>query len=229
MFIGHFGVGFAAKEVDSKPSLGTLFIAAQFLDLLWPLFLLFGIEKVKIDPGNTAMTPLNFTYYPYSHSLLMAMVWAVLFGGIYFIFRKNIRGSLLLGGLVVSHWILDFFVHRPDLPLWPGSDFKVGLGLWNSVAIAIILESLIFIAGVTIYLRVTHSKNKTGTIALWALLIFLILVYVMNIFGPPPDAVQPIAILGLSQWLLVAWAYWIDRNRSVQPAKSTGNREVKNV
>ena len=214
MFIGHFGTGLAAKKIDSKPSLGTLFIASQFIDLLWPVFLLLGIEKVQIEPGNTAVTPLNFISYPYSHSSFGVLVWAILFGAIYYMLKKNFRTTLLLGLLVLSHWILDLFTHRPDLQLLPWSDFKVGFGLWNSVVFTIIIEGLIFIIGAYFYLSVTKSKNKKGSYGLWSLLTFLTLIYVMNIIGTPPSDTNAIAIAGLFQWLIVAWGYWIDRNRS---------------
>lgn len=213
MFIGHFGVGLAAKKIDSKPSLGTLFIASQFIDLLWPLFLLMGIEKVRIEQGNTAVTPLNFISYPYSHSLFGVFVWAILLGVIYYMLKKNFRTSFLLGLLVLSHWILDLFTHRPDLQLLPWSDFKMGFGLWNSVALTIIVEGFIFILGAYFYLSATKSENKKGKYGLWSLLIFLTLIYIMNIVGPPPTDTNAIAIVGLFQWLLVAWGYWIDRNR----------------
>lgn len=215
MFIGHFGVGLAAKKIDSKPSLGTLFLASQFIDLLWPIFILIGIEKVQIEPGNTAVTPLNFISYPYSHSLFGVLIWAILLGAVYYMLKKNFRTSLLLGLLVLSHWILDLFTHRPDLQIFPWSDFKMGFGLWNSVPLTIIVEGSIFILGAYFYLSSTKSKNKKGKYGLWGLLIFLTLIYVMNFVGTPPTNINAIAIVGLSQWLLVAWAYWIDRNRNV--------------
>jgi len=215
MFIGHFGVGLAAKKIDNKPSLGTLFMASQFIDLLWPLLLLVGLEHVIIEPGNTAFTPLNFVDYPISHGFFSVLIWSILFGLVYYIIKRNVKSSLVLGALVMSHWILDLITHRPDLPLFPWSDAKVGLGLWNSVALTIIIEGLIFIGGVYLYMKATRAENKKGSIGLWSLLIFLGVVYVSNIFGPPPPAEGPIAIVGLSQWLLIAWAYWIDRNRSV--------------
>lgn len=216
MFIGHFGVGFGAKKAAPAISLGTLFLAAQFVDLLWPVLLLTGLERVRIDPGNTVVTPLNFVYYPYSHSLVAALIWAALFGLIYFVIRKNLRNSLVLAGLVVSHWLLDLIVHRPDLPLLSDSGVKVGLGLWNSVLLTVLVEGTIFIAGVLLYFRATRARNRRGSIILWGLVAFLGIIYLLNLFGPPPDAVKPIAVVGLAQWLLVAWGYWIDRNRSVR-------------
>ncbi len=214
MFIGHYGAGFAGKKVDSRPSLGTLFFAAQFLDLLWPFLILTGIEHVKIVPGLMAANPLDFTFYPYSHSLLFAVIWGFLFGLIYFFFRKNIKGSILLGALVVSHWVLDLIVHRPDLPILPWSDFKVGFGLWNSVPFSITVEVVIFALGAYLYSSATRAKNKTGKYAFLGLLIFLFVVYISNVFSPPPPSAEAIGYAGLSQWLLIAWAYWVDHNRN---------------
>jgi FtsH-binding integral membrane protein len=120
---------------------------------------------------------------------------------------------LLLGILVLSHWILDLITHIPDLPLFPGVDTKVGIGLWNSIPFTIIVEGLIFITGSFLYIKATKAENKKGVFALWGLLIFLVIIYVMNIFGPPPESAVAIGYVGLSQWLLIAWGYWIDRNR----------------
>lgn len=214
MFIGHFGVGLAAKKIEKKPSLGTLFLAAQFIDLLWPIFLILGIEQVKIEPGNTAFNPLSFVYYPFTHSLIGVIVWAVMFGIVYFILRKNFRSSVILGLLVISHWILDLITHIPDLPLFPWTNIKVGFGLWNSVPLTIIVEGAIFFAGVYFYLRTAKAVNRTGIYSFWSLIIFLVVVYVMNIIGPPPPDAKTIGYVGLSQWLIIAWGYWIDKNRT---------------
>ncbi len=215
MFIGHFGVGFGAKKVISKTSLGTMFLASQFIDLLWPLFLLLGIEKVKIDPGNTVVTPLNFIYYPFSHSLIGVLIWAVLFAGVYYLIKKDLKVAVWLGILVTSHWILDLLTHRPDLPLLFANETFLGFGLWNSLIATILVEGFIFAAGIYFYLKVTSSKNRTGNIALWSLIGFLVIIYISNLFGPPPPSEEPIGLIGLSQWLLIAWAYWIDKNRAV--------------
>lgn len=212
MFIGHFGAAFAAKKIDNKPSLGTLFMASQFIDLLWPIFLILGLEKVKIDPGNTAFTPLDFIYYPFTHSLFGTVVWALLFAGIYYFIRKNLKVSLILAVLVISHWFLDLLTHKPDLLVFPFMDYKVGLGLWNSIPATLIVESLIFAGGVFLYLKSTRAKNKIGSIGLWSLIIFLIVVYLANVFGPPPSE-NEIGYAGLALWILVAWAYWVDKNR----------------
>ncbi len=214
MFIGHFGTGLAAKKIDKKPSLGTLVLAAQFVDLLWPIFLLFGFEQVKIEPGNTALTPLNFVSYPISHSLLGAFVWAMLFGLVYFLIKKNYKSSILLASLVMSHWILDLITHRPDLQLIPWREVRVGFGLWNSPVIEIIIEVLIFCVGAFLYINSTKAKNKKGEIGMWGLLIFLGIIYLMNLVGSAPPSENAIAIVGFFQWPLIAWAYWIDANRT---------------
>jgi len=214
MFIGHYGVGFAAKKWDKKPSLGTYFIACQFMDLLWPVFLLLGIEKVEIVHSNNPFLSLNFISYPYSHSLLGALFWSVLFGAIYFLIRKDMRSSIILGLVVISHWVLDFIVHIPDLQIIPWLSLRVGLGLWNSVVFTVIIEGLIFFIGFYLYLKSTKSKNKRGQIGLWSLIIFLSVIYVLNLIGPPPPSVQAIAYAGFSQWIIIIWAYWVNSNRT---------------
>lgn len=214
MFIGHFGIGLGAKKWAPGVSLGTLFLAAQFLDLLWPSLLLLGWEHVSIEPGNTEMTPLNFTYYPISHSLLMACVWGALFGSLYFLIKRNYRQAVILALCVVSHWVADFIVHRPDLPLLPGNTSYVGLGLWNHVFLGSIVEWSVFIGGLLLYLKTTKPENKVGIYGFWSLVIFLMAIQLVNVFGPPPPSVTAIASAGQLQWLFVIWAYWCDRNRT---------------
>lgn len=213
MFIGHFGAGFAGKSISTRPKLGTLFMAAQFIDLLWPVFIIMGIEKVIIEPGNTAFTPLNFIYYPFSHSFAGVIFWAALFGGVYYYFKRDTKSSLLLGTLVFSHWVLDFIAHKPDLPLIPGMHATVGLGLWNSVPFTILIETAIFATGLYMYIRSTQPVKKSGNYALWGLAVFLLVIYTMNIVSDPPPSAEAIGYVGLSQWLLVGWGYGIDKVR----------------
>src|SRR5256885_1119819 len=140
MFIGHNAIGFASKRLAPRTSLFWLMAAPMFLDLIWPIFLLLGIEHVRIQPGATHLTPLDFYDYPWSHSLAMSIAWGVVFAGLYFAFTRYGRGAIVLFFGVVSHWVLDFITHRPDLPLWPGGP-KYGLGLWNKPGIEIVIES----------------------------------------------------------------------------------------
>ena len=213
MFIGHFGAGFAGKKFSTAASLGTYFMAAQWVDLIWPILVLLGIEKVAIEPGISSVTPLDFTYYPFTHSLFGVLIWALLFGIVYFLIKKKSRAAIILGLLVLSHWVLDLFVHVPDLPIFPGLEIKVGLGLWNSLAATLIIEGLVFTVGSYLYLKSTKAKNKTGTFALWGLVVFLVAIYISNLFGPPPPSAEAIGIFGNSQWLIVLWGYWVDKNR----------------
>lgn len=219
MFIGHFALAFAAKKVEPKVSLGTYFFAFQFADLLWPTLLVLGMEKVEISPGITAATPLDFVSYPISHSLLMMSVWGAFFGITYYVAKRNSLAAWILGVGVVSHWVLDFITHRPDLPLVPGGDRLLGLGLWNSVLWSQVVELSLFIVCVWIYNNSTHALNKKGSIGFWSLIIFFLLIHVSNIVGPPPPSVTAIAWVGHLQWLFVIWAYWIDRYREEAPMK----------
>ena len=216
MFLGHFGVGFGAKAAAPRTSLGSLLLASQLIDLLWPTLLLLGLERVAIAPGITRVTPLDFTHYPISHSLAAVLLWAVLFGVFYRVLRRYPRGALVCGLAVVSHWVLDLLSHRPDLPLAPGSSLRVGLGLWGSLAGTLLVELAVFAAGVYLYLRTTRASNRTGTVALWALVGLLLVIYAGNILGPPPPSVSAIAWIGQAQWLLIVWGYWIDRHRQAR-------------
>ena len=213
MFIGHFAVGLGAKKVAPQVKLGTLFFAVQFLDLLWPIFLILGIEHARIVPGNTAFTPFDFYDYPFSHSLLMSIVWAVLFGGIYYYVKKNLRNSIVVGCAVFSHWLLDFISHKPDLAIAPGIHFVLGLGLWNSIIGTIFIEGFFFIGAVYIYIRTTKSIDRIGNYAFWGLIALLLISYIANIISPPPTNMTTVAYAGLAQWLFIVWAYWIDRHR----------------
>lgn len=216
MFLGHFGVGFGAKRFAPRTSLGTLFLASQFIDLLWPLLLLVGAERVAIVPGITVVTPLDFTHYPWSHSLLTVAIWGVLFGATYYLVKRYKAGAWVCGAAVVSHWVLDLVLHRPDLPILPGGDYRAGFGLWDSLAATLVLELAFFAVGLTLYLRTTTASDRIGSISLWSLVAFLLLVYAGNLFGAPPPSVTAIAWLGQAQWLLIAWGYWIDRHRTTQ-------------
>jgi hypothetical protein len=217
VFIGHFGVALAAKKIAPRTSLGTLVMAAQFVDLLWPLFLLLGAERVIIAPGKTAVTPLDFISYPFSHSLLADVGWACLFSGIYKIVKHDLRGAVCLWFVVLSHWLLDALSHRPDLPLYPGSSTYVGLGLWNSRFWTILIEGAIFVLAARLYARTTHPRDRVGALAFRTFIAILTLTYLLNIFGPPPPSEKAIAFSALGLWLFVVWAYWLDRHRLAGP------------
>jgi membrane-bound metal-dependent hydrolase YbcI (DUF457 family) len=217
VFIGHFALAFGAKRIAPSVSLGTMFLACQFADLLWPTLLILGLEVVEIDPGNTVVTPLNFVSYPYSHSLVMLLAWAALFALAY----RVIKGSrpiamATIAALVFSHYILDVATHRPDMPITIGGHARLGLGLWNYPGTALATESLLFLAGATLYNSVTRPRDRTGRIGLWALVAVLSAFYFAALYGPPPPNAQAIAVAGHLMWLFVLWAYWVDRHRVVR-------------
>ncbi len=213
MFIGHFAMGLSGKRPAPAVSLGTLFLAAQFLDLLWPTLVLLGIETVRIAPGNTAVTPLEFVSYPFSHSLLAALGWSLAFGATYWLIRRRPLDSVVVGCLVFSHWVLDFISHRPDLQLAPGSGTRLGLGLWYSRPATIAVEFTLLVVGAAIYSSVTRARDKAGRYGYIALLVFLAATYLMAVFGPSPPSVSALGWASQSVWLLVAWGYWLDRHR----------------
>jgi len=212
MFIGHFALGFGAKRLTPRVPLPVLLAGAQFADLAWPFFVASGIEEVRIDPGNTAFTPLDFVRYPYSHSLLALIFWGLILGLAYRMFRRDRLAIPVLGTLVVSHWVLDFVTHRPDMPVYPGGP-KFGLGLWNSVAGTMSVEFALFGAGVFLYLTATRARDRVGKWALAALIALLVIVYLAAFAGPPPSvsALWPSAIAGAV--VILAWSAWVDRHR----------------
>ena len=220
MFLGHFALAFGAKRAAPAVSLGTLFLACQFADLLWPTLLVLGLEKVEIDPGNTLVTPLNFVSYPYSHSLVMLLVWSAIFAIVYRLARGSaIAASVTIGALVFSHYVLDVITHRPDMPITISGATKIGFGLWNYPGTTLAVESSMFIIGTALYTSVTREKDRTGRLALYALIVFLVAIYFAALYGPPPPSTAAIAGAGHLTWLFVIWAYWVDRHRGPAQAR----------
>ncbi len=218
MFIGHLAVGLAAKRVTPQVSLAMLLLAAQWADCLWPIFLGLGLEQVRIDPGNTAMTPLDFVSYPYSHSLAALLIWGVVVGGVYRAIAGGRRSVWVLSALVISHWVLDYVTHRPDMPLYPGSA-KYGLELWRSIPATVAVESVMFAIGLWVYVHATRARDSVGTWGLVTLTAIIVVSYVANIVaGAPPsvEALWPAAIVGAV--ILTLFAFWVDRHR--EPATS---------
>lgn len=219
MFLGHYGLAFASKRATPRTSLGILTFAAQWADELWPILLLLGVERVGIVPGLMAANPLDFEYYPFSHSLVAALLWAALFAGAYFAWRRDGRAAAIVGLLVASHWFLDAPMHRPDLPLWPGSSVRIGLGLWNSVPATLVVELGLFTAGLVIYLRTTRARDRIGRWGLWAMVATLATIYLGSAMGPPPANDRAIAVSALGLWLFPFWSWWVDRHR--EPSRSS--------
>ena len=213
MFIGHFALGFALKRAAPGTNLGWLIASVEFLDLIWPILVLLGIERVEVDPGNTVFTPLNFVSYPFSHGLVSSILWSILFGSAYYGFSRYKTGAIVVALGVFSHWILDLIVHRPDLPLYPGSSERFGFGMWNSFVATMLAEGAMFVVGIWLYLTVTRARDTIGQYLLWSFVFFLTVVYVANAFSPPPPSSTAVASVTLLVWLFPLWAGWADAHR----------------
>ncbi len=217
MFIGHHAVAFGSKKIAPRTSLGTALMAANWLDLIWPIFLILGIEHVRLSGATNPFLAADFYDYPWTHSLLMSIVWSLAFAAVYWMITKYARGAVISGLLVFSHWVLDFVTHIPDLPLAPGSSTKVGLQMWKSPLATIVVESILFFIGTVVYLRATRARDRTGYFAFAGLVVFVVAIYVASIVGPPPPKADAIGYAGLAAWLFPVWGYWIDRHREPVP------------
>ena len=214
MFIGHFAVGFASKRVAPKSSLAVLLAAPLLADLLWPVFLLLGLERVEVTPSSNPFLNLAFVSYPWSHSLVMGLFWAALFAGIYYAVTRYAPGTVMIAIGVVSHWVLDVITHRPDMPLSPWSSRLFGLGLWESVPATLVIEGIMFIAGIWIYTGATRARDRIGRYGWWGLVGFTTVGYVMSLLPATPPSVTVIGWTGLSLGIVTAvWAWWADRHR----------------
>jgi hypothetical protein len=216
LFLGHFAVALTTKKVVPRTSLGTLVLAAQFADILWPVLLLLGIEQVRIVPGLLPASPLDFISYPVSHSLVAQLGWGAVLGFAYFMVRHDARSAAVVGFVVPTHWVLDFVAHHPDMPIYP-SGAKYGLGMWSSVPLTILVEFALFAAGIAVYVSATSARDRTGNLALWSLLGLLAGLYLASLFGPPPPSVDVLAWSAIGIWLTVPWAAWADRHRQPGP------------
>jgi hypothetical protein len=216
MFVGHVALGLAAKRATPRVSLAVLIGAAQLADMLWPVLVALGVETVRIDPGNTAFTPLDFVSYPYSHSLITLVIWGVVLGAVYrAITAQNGRTVAVLAALVVSHWVLDWITHRPDMPIYPGGP-KYGLGLWNDVRLTLLVEGMMWAAGVWIYVSATRARDGVGRWGFSSLIALLSVLFFGDAPSTPPPSVNVLVVSALvAIAVLTAWSWWADRHREV--------------
>lgn len=217
MFVGHYAVSLALKKFEKRVSLGILFLAVQFVDILFFPFVILGIERVNIVQNFTQSTLFELEYMPYTHSLLASMLWA---GAAYALFRwvivKKNSVALVVALAVFSHWLFDLIVHTPDLPLWSDASLKLGFGLWNSAIATFALEGALLVSALWLYLRSTSATTVVGKYGMSGFVILLLLLNVVNIFGPlMGDSKLALAISALtSYFLFAAVAFWLDRRRS---------------
>ena len=214
MFLGHYAVGLAAKRATPALSLGLLFGAAQLADLLWPNLLLAGVEKLAIVPGATAVNPLRFVSYPWSHSLVALVAWGLLLAGMILLLRRGRRFEAgMVVAVVVSHWLLDVASPVPDMPITLAGEARLGFGLWRSLPWTLAVELLLLAGGSAIYLRSTRARDRIGSLGLGVMLVLLVTIYGASLFGPPPPSVQAVAWSAQGLWLFVLFAWWVDRHR----------------
>jgi hypothetical protein len=217
VFLGHFGAALALKRAEPKLSLGTLFLAAQLTDLLWGAFLLTGWERVRIDPGYTAVTPLQFIDYPITHSLVGALAWALVGAAVYYSWptrdtSRHWQASAIVAVAVLSHFPLDVLVHMPDLTIAGGDTARLGLGLWQSVGGTVAAELLALVAGIAVYVGFRSRRHPVRPGRLAGLVAVLVAIYLASLLGPPPPDVTTIAVADIIGLLgLAAMAAWVDR------------------
>jgi hypothetical protein len=216
VFIGHFGVGFAARRVAPRTSLTTLIAAAIFLDVLWPLSVWLGLQQAHSHSGGTAI--IRFDLSPYFHSLLMGLVWGVVLALAYRARTRYATGAVVVGLAVLSHWLLDFVSHDQNLSLAPGLALRPGLGLCETKIAAASIEGALFIAGLALYLRTTRAKGWVGHVSLWSLVVLLALAFLGEIAGPLSPIVQTLRSSPLAMLALMLWLVLVDRTRPLRSA-----------
>jgi membrane-bound metal-dependent hydrolase YbcI (DUF457 family) len=212
MFVGHLALAFASKPVAPRLSLGWLVAAVTAADLIWPVLLLAGVERATIAPGHTAFTPFRFDHYPWSHSLLLLVVWGV---ALALLARRTgtvgAKAGWLLAALVVSHWLLDVITHAPDMPLWPGASPRFGLALWNSIPATFVIEGALWIAALAIYLRQRRPTGRAGAIAFWSFVLITTVMWAAGPWSPPPENTTQLGLFALIGWITIPWAAFADR------------------
>ena len=217
MFVGHYAASFALKSFEKKASLGVLFLAVQFVDILFFPFVLLGIERMNIVENFTASTHFELEYMPYTHSLLGSLMWSVAAYGLFrWVIVKSKSVAVVVGLAVFSHWVLDLIVHTPDLPLWSDASSKLGFGLWSNAIATYSLEAVLLVLGLWLYLRSTSATTRAGKYGAVTFVGFLLLVNIANIFGPPMSASKAgLAIFAVTSYLLfAAIAFWLDTKRA---------------
>ena len=217
MFVGHYAAALALKKFEKRASLGVLFLSVQLADIVFFPLVLLGIERINIIENFTQSTHFELEYMPYSHSLVGSVLLAL---AAYALFRwvivKEHPVALVVALAVFSHWVLDLVVHTPDLPLWNDASLKLGFGLWNNAIAVYVLEAALLLGALWIYLRSTSASTATGKYGMAVFVVFLLLVNILNIFGPlQDDSKVALAVSALAAYFLfAAVAFWLDKKRS---------------
>ena len=217
MFAGHYAVAFGLKRVEPRISLGALFLAVQLVDIAWGGTIFLGWEHARVVPGYLAASPLEFLDYPITHSLIAGMAWAAAMALIYYSLpTTNVthhwRASLIVGLAVLSHWPLDVIVHGPDLPLTPAGSARLGLGLWRSVPLTLLVELGLLAVGAALYATLRSRRHPVRPLRLATLLAVIVAFYLSSFLGTPPADMRVIGALAtLGCLALAGLAWWADR------------------
>lgn len=217
MFVGHYAAGLALKKYEKRASLGVLFLAVQFVDILFFPLVLLGIERINIVENFTQSTHFELEYMPFTHSLVGGLFWAAV---AYAVFRwivvKQKGVALVVALAVFSHWLLDLITHTPDLPIWNDASLKLGLGLWNNSVAAYSLEAALLLGALWLYLGSTTATSRVGKYGMGVLVVFMLLINIVNIFGPlAGDSKVMLSGAALAAYFLfAAIAFWLDKKRS---------------
>jgi hypothetical protein len=221
MLTGHFAISFLGKRVQPKLSLGTVMLAALLSDLLFCIFLIGGIEHLRIKPGITigpgtrSIDALEASEMAYSHSLVMTCIWGALLAFLYFLWRRDLLAVIVLFIATVSHWVLDFIAHVPDMPLMPGAvQQRFGLGLWKSIPATLLIEGAFWIVAIMLYVRTARPRSRAGSVAFWIPVVILTAAWIGSVSGGPPADLSMAGYLSLFFFsLTIGWAYWMNRIR----------------
>jgi len=216
MFAGHVGAALAIGRSDRRINVGVFIFAAVLIDFLLWLFVLLGWESVTI-PANFASTHQPEFVFPYSHGLLANIAWSALAGITFYLLYPRLaeakfRAASLVAAAVFSHWLLDALVHVPGLPVAGTGFVKVGLGLWQSMPVALLVEAIIAAAGLYLFLSgagLSRAKKLGFTVLCLVVLVFTI---VGMTVAPPPPSINAMAVSSLITIVIVCTlAGWLGR------------------
>lgn len=218
MFIGHYGASFVAATQRKAPGLGTLFVAAQLVDFGFFGLMLADVEHMRLVPGITAMNAMDLYDMPWTHSLVGALGWALGFALLVRLVMKRWTAAAIAGAVVLSHWLIDLLVHRPDLTL-AGSPPGHGLGLWNHPAIEIPLELVLAFGGLAWFVLATRARSRSGLVSPAILALAMAACQAFNWFVPPATLTPAVPLSALAAYALLALlAWWTGANRELRRA-----------
>jgi hypothetical protein len=203
VFVGHYGAAFLAKRAEPRAPLWVLLLAVMWVDVVWAIFILTGLERARVDPSLPGF-PVDLEHMPYTHSLVATFAWA----GLGFVVARRALGwplgvAVAIAAAVASHWFHDLPVHRPDLPLVWGEP-KLGLGLWNYPTPELALEIAWLLTTVLVLVR-SQSVDDPTRARIWRLALTLVAIQALTTFGPVPPGMTLIAASALLTFLWVPW------------------------